>query len=447
MALIGPGMLIAATGVGAGDLAAAGIAGSELGVAVLWAVVLGALAKLVLTEGLARWQLATGSTLLEGAVHRIGLGVGVLFFLYLLPWTFFTGGALINAAGVAGDALVPVFEPLTRDDGTVFNTGKVVFGIAQSLIGLGLVWVGGFKLFERVMAVCIGLMFAAVVVTAVLTGPDWAAVARGLVVPTIPDWRGEGLRLTVALLGGVGGTVTILCYGYWIREQGREGAGQVRACRIDLGAGYAMTALFGAATLIIASGVEVDGRGAGLLVAMGGRLRGAIGGLAGDAARWLFLLGCWAAIFSSLLGVWQAVPYLFADLSGICRRRLAGEPVESREPVNTRGRVYRGTMIALATAPIVLLWTGFRQAVLYYTLCGAAFIPMLALVLLIMNSVPSWIGREQRNRWRSVALLVAALALSSVAGWFLAVTTIEKLRAEPVPTAAPDVSATPAPPS
>ena len=33
----------------------------------------------------------------------------------------------------------------------------------------------------------------------------------------------------------------------------------------------------------------------------------------GIAARWTFLIGAWGAIFSSLLGVWQSVPYLFAD--------------------------------------------------------------------------------------------------------------------------------------
>ena len=58
--LIGPGLLVAATGVGAGDLATASLTGSQLGTAVLWAVVVGAFLKLVLTEGLARWQLATG---------------------------------------------------------------------------------------------------------------------------------------------------------------------------------------------------------------------------------------------------------------------------------------------------------------------------------------------------------------------------------------------------
>ena len=70
--ILGPGILVAATGVGAGDLATAAFAGSKLGVAVLWAVMLGALIKFFLTEGLTRWQLATGETLLEGSMSRLG---------------------------------------------------------------------------------------------------------------------------------------------------------------------------------------------------------------------------------------------------------------------------------------------------------------------------------------------------------------------------------------
>jgi uncharacterized membrane protein len=66
--MIGPGLLLAATGVGAGDLATASFVGGLLGTAVLWAVIFGAFLKFVVTEGLARWQLATGETLIEGAV-------------------------------------------------------------------------------------------------------------------------------------------------------------------------------------------------------------------------------------------------------------------------------------------------------------------------------------------------------------------------------------------
>ena len=67
-----PGILVAATGVGAGDLVTASLAGSEVGLVLLWAAVLGALLKWALNEGLARWQMATGTTLLQGWVQKLG---------------------------------------------------------------------------------------------------------------------------------------------------------------------------------------------------------------------------------------------------------------------------------------------------------------------------------------------------------------------------------------
>ena len=41
LTLLGPGLLVAATGIGAGDLATASFTGSILGTAVLWAAVVG----------------------------------------------------------------------------------------------------------------------------------------------------------------------------------------------------------------------------------------------------------------------------------------------------------------------------------------------------------------------------------------------------------------------
>ena len=58
----GPGLAIAATGLGAGDLIVASVAGAKFGTTILWAAVLGALMKYVMNEGLTRWQLATGTT-------------------------------------------------------------------------------------------------------------------------------------------------------------------------------------------------------------------------------------------------------------------------------------------------------------------------------------------------------------------------------------------------
>lgn len=66
ISLAGPGLVVAATGIGSGDVVSAAVGGARYGVALLWCIVLGAFFKFVLMEGIARWQLATGTTVLEG---------------------------------------------------------------------------------------------------------------------------------------------------------------------------------------------------------------------------------------------------------------------------------------------------------------------------------------------------------------------------------------------
>ena len=219
LTLIGPGLLVAATGVGAGDLATGAFSGANLGVAVLWAVVLGAAIKFVLNEGLARWQLATGTTVLEGTARHFGRVAVGLFLLYLIVWSFFVGSALMSACGVAAHAIAPLGEAAND---------KVFYGLLHSTVAIVMVWLGGYRLFEKVMSVCIAVMFLTVVSSAIAVGPDWSDVLKGLLLPMIPQTGGRSERAwngRSRLMGGVGGTVTVLCYGYWIREEGRSRTG------------------------------------------------------------------------------------------------------------------------------------------------------------------------------------------------------------------------------
>ena len=81
--LIGPGIVAAATSVGAGDLVATLIAGSKFGYALLWAAVIGCIVKIALAEGSARYHLATGSTMLEGW-KSLGRWTSWYFGIYIL---------------------------------------------------------------------------------------------------------------------------------------------------------------------------------------------------------------------------------------------------------------------------------------------------------------------------------------------------------------------------
>jgi Mn2+/Fe2+ NRAMP family transporter len=393
--LIGPGLAVAATGVGAGDLLAAMLAGAEFRETLLWVIVLGALLKLALNEGVARWQLATGTTVTEGWGAHLGLAFQVGFLLYLVVWSFIVAAGLMSACGVAAHALVPA-------------VGIGAWGVLHSIVALVLVWFGRYRSFETTMKALIALMVLTLLASVILVGPELARVLRGLLVPTLP----AGSAATVlSLMGGVGGSVTMLSYGYWIREKGWNGRSWLVTVRRDLGVGYLLTAIFGGAMLILAAtallglgGMPSGSRG---LVACANALEhGAaqrFGETVGGISRSTFLVGLWAAVFTSTLGVWQGVPYIFADFM----QQLRGPS----SLIDERGWTYRGYLLYLALPPMLLLVIDRPVWVIkLYTLTGGLFMPVLAGSLLWMTTRRALMG-DLKTGWLGFTAMVAALAL------------------------------------
>jgi len=372
--IIGPGLLVAATGVGAADLAGGALAGQKLGVAILWVVVLGAALKFVLCEGLARWQLISGSTLPEGAATLYGRWYRPVFLIYLAVWSFCICGMLMSACGATAHAILPIQSPAI---------GKIVHGIVHSLVAVVLVRIGGFRLFERMMAVCIGVMFVTVVCSSMFCIESVSDAVRGLTIPSIPDWQGKGVEWSVTLLAGVGGTVTMLCYGYWIREKGRLDTSAMTDCRIDLATGYLMTAVFGGAMVILGAGLTSAERPSGninLIMNLANHISATIGGESGTAAGWLFRLGAWGAVFSSLLGVWQSIPLLILDVASRNYGSSEAASIDYR-----KSRTASLILAAIATVPVVTLFYPLATVQLVAGLAGAVFLPAFALTLLALS--------------------------------------------------------------
>ena len=401
LTILAPGILVATTGVGAGDLLTASIAGSKAGLAILWAALVGSFMKWTLNEGIARWQMATGTTLLEGWVTRLGRWIQWIFLAYFILWSFFVGGALVTACGVAASAILPLGDPVAS---------KNSWSIIHSLAGLALVWLGGFALFERLMEAFIALKFVAVLITAVVLVQDWRTVLLGLTVPRVPL---GALPWMLGVLGGVGGTVTLLSYGYWIREKGRSGEEGVRICRIDLGVCYLLTALFGVSMIIIGSRIQLDGAG----IRLAGQLADQLALVLGPWGRWIFLLGFWGAVFSSLLGVWQSAPYLMADFYWLRSRKRAGLEERLRTIDLKRTVAYRVFLVALAIVPLANLWLTVERVQLAYAVMGATFMPLLAVTLLILNNQTRWVGERFRSGWSMNAVLVLTVLLFAYVGY------------------------------
>ena len=386
--IIGPGLVVAATGVGAGDLVAAAKAGATFSFVVLWVAIVGAVLKYSLTEGIARWQLATGTTVLEGWVRLLGWPVRAYVLLYLVVWTVIVAAALMSACGLAAHALAPALS---------VRTWAMVHGV----MAMALVWCEHYGAFERTMKWAIGLMFVTIVGSALLQRPPMAEVLLGALVPRVPV---GGTVLVAGAIGGVGGTLTLLSYGYWIREKGWCGPQWMRAVRVDLAVGYGLTGVFGVALIVLGAAVlhplGIEVAGAKAVVEMSQMLAGSLG----SVGSLVFLVGFWAAVASSIVGVWHGVPYLFAHWMALLQRGDAAPP-------GTRAATYRWYLAAMTFLPMALLLLDRPVwLVVAYAALGSLFMPFLAATLLVLNNQASDLGLL-RNGWLANAGLIFCLLL------------------------------------
>ncbi|WP_042463416.1 Nramp family divalent metal transporter [Neobacillus dielmonensis] len=399
--IIGPGLIVAATGVGAGDLVAALVAGTNYGLVFLWAIVIGAILKFALNEGVGRWHLASGKTILEGW-HLMGKWATGYFGVYSVIWGFVYGAAGTASCALAASALFP-------------QLSLTAWAIIHGILGLVLVWSGQYKRFEHVMNVLIGIMFITVVGSAIIVLPQLGDVV-GTAVPTLPK---GSLIYALGLIGGVGGSLTMASYGYWLEENKWKGPSFISAVRYDSAVAYIVTALFTVSLLVLGAGLlfgtDVTISGEKGLVDFAGIL----GNELHPAVRYLFLVGFWAASFTSVLGVWNGVPYLFADFIRTVRHQdIPNEQL-------SRSKAYRFYVLWLTFPPMLLHIIGKPVAlIIAYGALGAIFMPFLAITLLYLLNKKKYVGTVDRRQWVSnlglgvSILLFVVLAVNELMGLF-----------------------------
>ncbi|MBA8822800.1 Mn2+/Fe2+ NRAMP family transporter [Saccharopolyspora lacisalsi] len=393
---IGPGVMAAATGVGAGDLVASMVAGARYGYALFWAVVLGTVFKLALGEAIGRWHLVSNHTILSGW-RTLGRWATGFFGVYIVIWGFIYGATAMSASALPLNALFP---------GLSVRYWAMLCGLA----GLLLVWFGRYGLLEKLMTALVAVMFVTVVGTAVLVGPNLTALGAGLV-PSLPD---GSTAYVLGLMGGVGGTITMAAYGYWTFAKGWRSPGWLPFMRTDNAVGYVTTGVFVVAMLVVGTeilfGSRVVGGDEGLL-----RLADTLAADYGQWARIPFLVGFLSVAFTSLLGVWNGVSLLFADWWRTWRLPRSAPPETADAYAHKAGehsRPFKLYLLWLTVPPMALLFLDKPfQLVIVYGVLGALFMPFLAGTLLVLLNSPTLMPAEHRSRWLSNTALVLCLVL------------------------------------
>jgi Mn2+/Fe2+ NRAMP family transporter len=357
---LGPGLLLAATGIGVGDMVSSTIAGAEYGLTLLWALAAGVVVKFAITEGAARWQLATGTSLMEGWRDHLPRMAVAAFAVYFVVWSYMVSSALVTASAMVPAAIIPAV-PLW------------VFGILHAVAAFVMVYFGRYERFLAIIKWFVGLKFGAVMGSVALivlwSGADPAHFGARIA---------PSASYTLSLIGGVGGTVTLLSYAYWVREAGWAGTGRLPMARGDLTMSFALVFVFCFSMIFLATQIDWTGQildeGPRLCLLLADR----IGQEIGSVGRGVFLLGFWGAAFSSVLGVFHGVPFLFDDMLHLWRREKA---------TGQQGKAYRAWAGYLTIASISSLliqrpvWLVFA-----YTVVGALFFPWAIFTLLWLNN-------------------------------------------------------------
>ena len=377
---IGPGLILAASIVGSGELIATTTLGAQVGYTALWIIVLSCAVKPVVQAELGRHTIATGETGLEALDHLPGPRLGVSWLVWawaaMVLMTLLQVGAMFGGVAQAITLLVPA-------------VGERAWVLVFLALTLALLLGGGYARIERLAVVKVGLftlvtVLAAVVLMRMPRYFNWSGLREGVRLRLPP----QGIATAAAVFGitGVGAT-ELFMYPYWCVEKGyarfvgrreptpewqRRARGWIRVMHVDILASLVIYTLATLAFYLLGAGIL---HGMGLVPAardMIPVLSNIYTQTLGRWALWVFYVGAIATLYGTIFAATAAHSRIFADMC-----RLLG--LFARDDAAARRRWRQAFVLVLTLAPVVLYWL-FASPVKMVIAGGIAQATMLPLV-------------------------------------------------------------------
>lgn len=380
LALMGPAFVAGAWRFGPGALTSAVQAGSQYGYMLLWVILVSAVLMFVFNDMAVRLGLASGDSIIKVTKQKLGRPVGVMAGLGVFSITLMF--AVGNAVG-SGLAL------------SLLLGGSVVGWTLASTVAVGLLIAmrNTYKAMERLLVALIGLMSVGFLASTLLSDPDWAAAAQGL----IPKFPAEASVLLIALIGTNFSINSAFYTGYAIHER-KLNRQQYRAITLmDTLPGNVATAFMAMLIIIVASAVL---HSTGTVATTFPQLASVLEPLAGKVGAVLFSLGFFAAAFSSMAANASAGGTLLADALG-WNSSLSGWRVK----LLVYGVLAWGATVAVVAkgSPIELIIIAQALTVLVA--------PFLGIILFLLTRREDVMGDLKNGPWQTTLALVGLLTI------------------------------------
>ena len=417
----GPGLILAASIVGSGELIATTTLGAQVGYSALWIILLSCVIKVVVQAELGRYTIATGQTGLESFNRIPGPRLRVNWVLWLWALMVLTTGMQVGAMYGGISQVLALLVPAVP----VRVWLVVLLGLTLALL-LG----GAYERIERLAMIKVALFtlltcLAAVVLMRMPQYFSWGDVLDGLQF----QLPGAGVSTALAVFGitGVGGT-ELFMYPYWCVEKGyarftgrqtdspewrRRARGWVHVMHVDV---IASMIVYTAATIafyLLGAGV-LHAKG---LVPAASDMIPVLSNLytqtLGGWALWPFYAGANITLYGTIFASTAAHSRMFADLF-----RIMG--FYARDVYARRLRYRRAFVVLLSVVP-VLLFLRFASPVKMVVISGIAqalMLPVIAIGALYLRRwhLPDALAPAP---WVTAALWIAAFVITCVTSYSL----------------------------
>ncbi|HET6883581.1 MAG TPA: Nramp family divalent metal transporter [Pirellulales bacterium] len=234
---IGPGIILAGSIIGTGELLQTTKMGAEHGFAFLWLILFSCVSKVFIQVELGRHALSSGKPTLAALDALPGPRLGthwlVWWWFFMLLATVFQLGAMVGGVGQAihllwpqsNEAIVAWLQPISPYLADKFTEHpSYPWAAPTALVAIGLLLSGGYKRIEVITTLLV-VAVTGVTVVCVLVLPftgfsiPWPDVGRGLLVSLPADGQGVAIAFSVFGITGVGAS-ELYAYPYWCLEKG-----------------------------------------------------------------------------------------------------------------------------------------------------------------------------------------------------------------------------------
>ena len=396
---MGPGIVVALTWLGAGDLVDSAVAGGHYGYSLMWAMVIALFVRFAFVSIIAKYQLCNqhGESVMAG-LRRVHPWLPWFVGLIGLMFVHIYGSYMVKGTGEASARLLGLLPAWAWS----------VFWVCVAAVFL---YRGAYRHVEIIFYVFLIMLSVSLLGVAVWSGPDPVAAVKGALLFDLPEQTGQfsALLVILSLIGAVGGSISNLLYPYFMQQKGWRGPKFRRLQIYDLAFGTLVLVVLNLSVWTI--GAEVlNPRGITLenIDDLASLLNIALGALGGP----IFYLGVFAALYSSTIGNATGYGLLCLDVVNVSR---PSNPLPARRAIVSQLSVYRLVVAWGLFSPLIWSLPGMPGFVFLTVVANAGTVivlPVLSGSLWYITARKRYIGETWRNSVWENGLTGALFVLS-----------------------------------